>query len=80
MNYLATRKREHSRKPDEQYGVIEACSPGPFVELFARGTRRRLGMLGRGGQRRLRADLGDLQVGSPKGSRPVLRMSLNSFL
>ena len=39
VNYLATRKREHSRKPDEQYGLIEACSPGPFVELFARGMR-----------------------------------------
>ena len=39
VNLLATRKREHSRKPDEQYGIIEACSPGPFLELFARGTR-----------------------------------------
>jgi N6-adenosine-specific RNA methylase IME4 len=39
VNYLGTRKREHSRKPDEQYGLIEACSPGPFVELFARGRR-----------------------------------------
>jgi N6-adenosine-specific RNA methylase IME4 len=41
VNFLATRKREHSRKPDEQYDIIEACSPGPFVELFARGTRKR---------------------------------------
>jgi N6-adenosine-specific RNA methylase IME4 len=40
VNLLATRKREHSRKPDQQYEVIEACSPGPFVELFARGARR----------------------------------------
>ena len=40
VNYLATRKREHSRKPDEQYKIIEACSPGPFLELFARGTRK----------------------------------------
>jgi DNA (cytosine-5)-methyltransferase 1 len=39
VNYLATRKREHSRKPDEQYRLIEACSPGPFLELFARGIR-----------------------------------------
>jgi N6-adenosine-specific RNA methylase IME4 len=39
VNYLATRKREHSRKPDEQYEIIEACSRGPFIELFARGTR-----------------------------------------
>jgi len=39
VNLVATRKREHSRKPDEQYRVIEACSPGPYLELFARGTR-----------------------------------------
>jgi N6-adenosine-specific RNA methylase IME4 len=39
VNLIATRKREHSRKPDEQYAVIEACSPGPYLELFARGTR-----------------------------------------
>lgn len=41
VNFLATRKREHSRKPDEQYAIIEACSPGPFLELFARGERKR---------------------------------------
>src|SRR5690349_6536276 len=40
VNLLATRKREHSRKPDEQYPIIEACSPGPLLELFARGTRK----------------------------------------
>lgn len=41
VNFLATRKREHSRKPDEQYAIIESCSPGPYLELFARGTRPR---------------------------------------
>jgi N6-adenosine-specific RNA methylase IME4 len=39
VNLIATQKREHSRKPDEIYPVIEACSPGPFLELFARGIR-----------------------------------------
>jgi len=39
VNLLATRKREHSRKPDEQYAIIEACSAGPYFELFARGSR-----------------------------------------
>jgi N6-adenosine-specific RNA methylase IME4 len=39
VNFLATRKREHSRKPDEQYELIESCSPGPRLELFARGNR-----------------------------------------
>jgi N6-adenosine-specific RNA methylase IME4 len=39
VNYIGSRKREHSRKPDEQYPIIESCSPGPFIELFSRGTR-----------------------------------------
>lgn len=39
VNFMAAQKREHSRKPDEQYDVIEACSPGPYLELFARGER-----------------------------------------
>ena len=39
VNIIRTQKREHSRKPDELYGVIEACSPGPYLELFARRTR-----------------------------------------
>jgi len=36
VNVLVTRKQEHSRKPDETYAIIEACSPGPYLELFAR--------------------------------------------
>ncbi len=39
VNMIQKQKREHSRKPDEQYGLIEACSPGPYLELFARGIR-----------------------------------------
>jgi N6-adenosine-specific RNA methylase IME4 len=39
VNMIETRKREHSRKPDEQYELIEACSPGPRLELFARHSR-----------------------------------------
>src|ERR1700690_3284716 len=39
VNALAARKREHSRKPDEIYDMIEACSPGPYLELFARFPR-----------------------------------------
>jgi N6-adenosine-specific RNA methylase IME4 len=38
-NLLATRKREHSRKPDEHYDIIESCSKGPYLELFARHSR-----------------------------------------
>ena len=40
VNYISSQKREHSRKPDEQYPLIEACSPGPFLEMFGRGVRK----------------------------------------
>lgn len=39
VNLLPSRKREHSRKPDEIYTLVEACSPGPYLELFARFRR-----------------------------------------
>lgn len=39
VNMLQSRKREHSRKPDEQYELIEGCSRGPFLEMFGRGER-----------------------------------------
>lgn len=39
VNMIESRKREHSRKPDEQYDLIESCSPGPYLELFARHSR-----------------------------------------
>lgn len=47
-NLVASRKREHSVKPEEIFDVIEACSPGPYLELFAR--RERLGWYGWGDQ------------------------------
>lgn len=40
VNIIKTQKREHSRKPDELYDIIEGCSPGPYLELFARGQRK----------------------------------------
>lgn len=40
VNIIKTQKREHSRKPDELYDIIEACSPGPYLEMFARGQRK----------------------------------------
>jgi N6-adenosine-specific RNA methylase IME4 len=39
VNVIKSQKREHSRKPDELYDLIRACSPGPYLELFARGTQ-----------------------------------------
>ncbi|MBP7460082.1 MAG: S-adenosylmethionine-binding protein [Candidatus Delongbacteria bacterium] len=39
VNIIRSIKQEHSRKPEELYEIIERCSPGPYLELFARGTR-----------------------------------------
>lgn len=39
VNIIPKRKREHSRKPDETYELIESCSPAPYLELFARHSR-----------------------------------------
>lgn len=41
VNIIRTMKTEHSRKPEEQYELIEKCSPGPYLELFARGSRKK---------------------------------------
>ena len=46
VNLSRTQKREHSRKPDEIIPIIESCSPGPFLELFARGDREGWDMWG----------------------------------
>lgn len=56
---LQTRKREHSRKPDEIYDIIEACSPGPYLEMFARGTRPKWAVFGNQSDE-YRITLGDL--------------------
>ena len=39
VNLIRAVKREHSRKPDSFVDLIESCSPGPYLELFARGDR-----------------------------------------
>jgi len=48
VNLISTRKREHSRKPDEVYPLIESCSPGPYLELFARHHRDNWAQWGNG--------------------------------
>lgn len=40
VNMLQTRKREHSRKPDEQYGLVKYCSSAPYLHPVARGESR----------------------------------------
>ena len=46
VNLLRAIKREHSRKPDEFVDLIERCSPGPYLEMFARGDREGWDMWG----------------------------------
>lgn len=46
VNLIRAMKREHSRKPDEFIPLIESCSPGPYLELFARGDRENWDMWG----------------------------------
>src|SRR4051812_47055110 len=41
VNLFPEQKREHSRKPEQLYDIIESCSPGPYLELFARHPRDR---------------------------------------
>lgn len=36
---LVSPRREHSRKPDEMYERIERLAEGPYLEMFARGSR-----------------------------------------
>ena len=36
VNVMSSRKQEHSRKPEMAYKIIRQCSPGPYLELFAR--------------------------------------------
>jgi len=45
-NIISSRKREHSRKPDEQYDIIESCSWGPYLELFWKRDKKRMDYLG----------------------------------
>ena len=46
VNLIRAQKREYSRKPDEIISLIEDCSPGPYLELFARGRREGWDMWG----------------------------------
>lgn len=48
VNIISSRKREHSHKPDELYPIIESCSPGPYLELFARHKRENWQQWGNG--------------------------------
>lgn len=36
MNYFEARRGKHSAKPREFYDLVAKCSPGPYLEMFAR--------------------------------------------
>ena len=40
VNVMISRKEEHSKKPDQVYNLIQRCSPGPYLELFARNRMK----------------------------------------
>ena len=68
VNMIQTRKREHSRKPDEQYKIIEECSWGPRLEMFSRGSGA-AGPCGATKPTKLQADLGYLRLQQRDGDR-----------
>lgn len=39
--FQASRGKEHSAKPNAFFEMVEQCSPGPYLELFARQARER---------------------------------------
>ena len=76
VNMVISRKREHSRKPDEVYEIIERCSPGPYLEMFAR--RRQPGWIQWGDE----LDIDGLQrppAGTADVSRTLDRSSAFQF-
>jgi N6-adenosine-specific RNA methylase IME4 len=38
-NFIQTKARAHSQKPDHLYGIIETLNLNPKIELFAREQR-----------------------------------------
>lgn len=63
VNLFPEPKREHSRKPEGLYEIVEACSPGPYLELFARH--------GRPGWRQWGDELGSLYNGPSRAISSV---------
>jgi N6-adenosine-specific RNA methylase IME4 len=55
----ATLKGSHSRKPAAFFDLVEAWSPGPYVELFARNPRLGWDHWGHGYELALSAEAGD---------------------
>ena len=43
---IVSKRREHSRKPDEVYDLIEQLCEGPYLEIFARTKRANWSYIG----------------------------------
>ena len=69
VNMIQTRKREHSRKPDEQYKIIEECSWGPRLEMFAAASAAGWERWGNQADDDYQTDLGHLQLQQRHGDR-----------
>lgn len=41
MNYFEAKRGKHSAKPGVFFDLVEKCSPGPYLEMFARCNRDR---------------------------------------
>jgi N6-adenosine-specific RNA methylase IME4 len=76
-NWIFAARQEHSHKPEELYDVIERCSPGPYVELFAR--RKRHGWDAWGNEVEPDIRLGGIGPSRHKG-QSRLRALLETFL
>ena len=71
VNLIRAQKREHSRKPDEMIALIEACSPGPYLELFARGERENWAVWGNQADKSYEPDWPTYSVGKIGTPPPV---------
>ena len=75
VNFLATRKREHSRKPDEQYAPHRGVQPRPLPGAVRARQARQLGRLGQPGHRQLSPDLGNICQPLRSGSGTVVALA-----
>jgi N6-adenosine-specific RNA methylase IME4 len=80
VNLIRARKREHSRKPDEFVSLIEACSPGPYIELFARGRREGWTMWGNQAGEDYAPDWATYRYATRNESREIRQLSLSAEL
>lgn len=80
VNLIRSRKREHSRKPDEFIEMIEACSPAPYLELFARGKRDKWDLWGDQANEEYTPDWNTYKYHTGKEENPVIADNQITFV